>query len=86
MADKKQLDIAERLQVLLLEDFETRIKSDEGLTPTDRATLARLLTQNGWSLDPAQVPQGLRDKLSTRTKASDLNDDDADVLPMRRQG
>lgn len=86
MADKKQLDIAERLQTLLLEDFENRIKTEAGLTPTDRATLARLLMSNGWSLDPAQVPQGIMDKLSTRTNPTDLSDEDADVLPMRRKG
>lgn len=70
MDKKKQLELSERLQVLLLENFEQLAVSGE-LTPTDRATLARLLTQNGWSIDPAAMPQGLASKLTSLVKFDD---------------
>ena len=72
---KKQLQLAEKLQVLLLEDFE-RLANDGLLTPTDRATLARLLTQNGWSIDPSAMPQGLKDKLTSIVRFDDELDQD----------
>lgn len=76
----QQLEIAERLQLLLLEQFEELLEKgateDGGMTPTDRSTLARLLMQNGWSIDPAALPQGIRDKLSPDV----LLPDDEDAL------
>lgn len=73
----KQLEIAERLQLLLLEEFEELLNSSDpesGMTPTDRSTLARLLMQNGWSIDPAALPQGIRDKLSPDVQLPDDED------------
>jgi len=65
-----QLDIAGRLQLKLLERFEQLL--DEGeLSSTDAATLARLLMQNGWALDPALIPQGLKDKLTKKVEFDD---------------
>lgn len=74
----KQIEIAERLQLLWLERME--VMMNEGtITSTDMATLARVLLANGWVLDPAQLPQGLRGKL---TEA--IPDPDAfEALPLR---
>ena len=59
----KQSDIAERLQEKLMSRFETLL--DEGkMSPTDSATLARLLTQNGWSFDESRLPKHLKDRLT----------------------
>lgn len=59
--NKEHIVVTERLQMILLQDFETIFKNGTA-TPTDRATLARLLSGNGWSLDPAMLPEGLREK------------------------
>ena len=59
----KQADIAERLQEKLLERFEALLDSGE-MSPTDAATLARLLSQNGWTFDEAKMPKDLKDKLT----------------------
>ena len=59
----KQADLAERLQEKLLERFETLL--DEGeMSPTDAATLARLLSQNGWTFDESRMPKELKDRLT----------------------
>lgn len=62
MADT-QADIADRLQQKLMGRFEALLDSGE-MSPTDAATLARLLSQNGWSFDPARLPSSLRNKLT----------------------
>lgn len=59
----KQAEIAERLQAKLLERFERLLDSGE-MSPTDAATLARLLSQNGWTFDESRLPKGLRDRLT----------------------
>lgn len=61
---QKQVEIAERLQMLWLQRMEYLLASGE-ITSTDMATLARVLLSNGWNLDPSAVPQGLRDKLTS---------------------
>lgn len=60
---KKQLAIAERLQLKVLKRFEELLDNGE-ITSTDMATLCRLLMQNGWNIDPAALPEGIRDKIS----------------------
>ena len=80
---KKQIEITERLQTALLEHFETLLK-EKTITSTDMATLTRLLSQNGWSLDPAKLPQSLRGLLTTEVDPKDL--DDQDVIPITRAG
>lgn len=75
---QEQRSIAARLQLLLLLDFEEQFKS-KTITSADRATLARLLMQNGWSIDPKDVPQGLKDKLTTRMSPEDFGEDDGVV-------
>lgn len=74
MADQsKQAEIAERLQIKLLERFERMLDAEmadeEGIlgpamSPTDAATLARLLSQNGWTFDESRLPKNLRDRLT----------------------
>ena len=59
----KQSDIAERLQIKVMERFE-RLLDAETMSPTDCATLSRLLTQNGWSFDESRLPKNLRDRLT----------------------
>lgn len=75
---RAQTEIAVKLQRLLLEDFEAAFKAGT-ITAADRATLARLLMQNGWSLDPKELPQGLKDKLTTRIDPSEFDEDDGVV-------
>lgn len=63
MAQKKeQIEIAERLQIKLLERWE-RLMDDKELSATDAATLSRVLIQNGWNIDPSALPEGLKDKV-----------------------
>lgn len=69
----KQLEIAEGLQLKLLKRFDDMLE-DGSITSTDLATLTKLLTQNGWSLDPTRLPQKLRDKLTSTLDPEDLND------------
>jgi hypothetical protein len=75
---RKQIELAEKLQLMLLQDFNEQL-TNKTLTPTDRATLARLLMQNGWSIDPALLPKGLRGVLTDKVDASVISEDDADV-------
>jgi hypothetical protein len=79
----RQIELAAMLQDLLLEDFKAKLQTGE-MTPTDRATLSRLLSQNGWVLDPAALPQGIEDKLTERIRPEDLDDDD--IIPIRGFG
>ena len=83
MANQKQIELAEKLQMKALEYFENGFDTGT-LTATDVSTLVRLLSQNGWVLDPARVPQGLRDKLTSTLDPSDL-EDDGDVIPIIRK-
>lgn len=84
MADQnKQLDKAEALQDLLLDSFINLFKTN-GETAADRATLAKLLKENGWSLDPSRLPQTLQDKL--QLPPPDLDEDDQIVGNIARAG
>ena len=76
-----QVDKAEQLQELLLNDLKKLFKQGETTTP-DRATLARLLKDNGWSVDPSMVPQELKEKLTSKIAPGDDIDDD--VVPISR--
>lgn len=80
-AEKSQLGIAARLQEKWLEHMEHLFETKQ-ITSTDLATLARVLLQNGWTLDPKKLPQGLKDKLTTQVSPDELDQDG--VLPMRR--
>lgn len=67
---QQQVDIAKRLQEKWLKRMEYLLDTGE-ITSTDMATLARVLLQNGWSLDPNDLPQTLRDKLTKRVSFDD---------------
>lgn len=70
-----QIALADELQGMVLEDFKKLLQSGL-MTPTDRSTLVRLLSQNGWTLDPSALPMGLRDKLTRRVDPLDFEEDD----------
>lgn len=81
----QQVEIAERLQLLWLQRMETMF--NEGtITSTDMATLVRFLTANGWNLDPARIPKGLRDKLTTHLNPDDLDEEDSVVGRISARG
>lgn len=77
MADnkQKQIEIAERLQMKILQRFEKLIDSNE-LQATDAATLVRLLMNSGWSIDPARVPKGLQGVLTQAIDAAAIEEDE----------
>lgn len=83
LTPEQQTALAERLQTKWLQRMETLIDNGEA-TATDMATLARVLLQNGWSLDPKQLPQALREKLTSHVSAEEL-DADSDIFPIRRK-
>ena len=80
MSDTKnqQIEIAERLQLKLLKRFE-QLLDDGTMQATDAATLARLLMANGWNIDPAKVPTGLRGILTQHFDPRSLDEYDPDV-------
>lgn len=67
---QQQIALAEKLQLKWLQRMDALFDSGE-ITSTDMATLARLLKDNGWSLDPSMVPQRLRDKLTKNVAFDD---------------
>lgn len=71
-----QVSTAERLQAKWLTRME-KMLDDGTATSTDMATLMRFLVANGWNIDPARLPQGLRDKLTTHLSPEDLDEEDA---------
>jgi hypothetical protein len=70
-----QIELAEKLQQKILEDFADLLEKKQ-MTAADRATLCRLLSDNGWSLDPAAVDQTLADVLTKRVDPTAFDDDD----------
>jgi len=46
-------------------------------TPADRANLQKLLTGNGWSIDPATVPDHLKEQLNADLKLVEPDEQDA---------
>jgi hypothetical protein len=79
---EEQIQVAEELQTLILKDF-VKILKDNTASATDRATIIRLLRENGWTLDPALLPKNLRDKLTSKVSFDDdLSDDE--VAEQRR--
>jgi hypothetical protein len=79
MDKSSQIDLAKRLQSKLLRRFEYLLDQGE-MSPTDAATLGRLLAQNGWSFDETNLPQSLRSKL-TREVDPALLDEDEGLFP-----
>jgi hypothetical protein len=81
-ANKEQTAIAERLQLKLLQLYEAKL-NDGSITDTGMGNLQRLLSHNGWTLDPAALPEGLKGKLLSKDIPID-EDELPDVLPFRR--
>lgn len=79
MEKQEQLDLAEELQGLVLRDFKNLLKEGK-LTPTDRATLVRLLSANGWTLDPHTLPKNLKSMLLKDVDPLSFEDGDADLV------
>jgi len=75
MASQDQVDLATRLQQKLLERFEALMEEGDD-TPTDRATLSRLLNSNGWSLSPDSLPAELKDFITKKVDPRSLDDED----------
>lgn len=76
---KEHIEIANRLQTLLLKEYEKRL--NEGtISDTGMANLQKLLMANGWVFDETQLPQDLRDKLTKRVKPEEITEDDPDVI------
>lgn len=65
-----QIHLAQELQMSLLKDFK-RMLEDGSATAADRATLRKLLADNGWSLDPSNLKRSLKDTVDA---AMDLPD------------
>ncbi len=81
-ASKDQTDIADRLQLKLLKLYEAKL-DDGSITDTGMGNLQRLLSHNGWSLDPSALSEELRGKLLGSDIPID-EDELPDVLPFRR--
>jgi hypothetical protein len=77
LTTEEQIDVAERLQGKWLKHMEKLLDSGT-ITSTDLATLARLLMANGWQIDPAKLPEKLRDKL-----IDSIDESTFDELPVR---
>jgi hypothetical protein len=75
--------IIERLKLKWLQRME-KMLDEETITAADMNTLCRLLSANGWVLDPSRLPKGLADKVGERVDPTSFDDDDADVFPINR--
>lgn len=84
LAPQEQVEVALRIQSKLLRHMESLLDSGE-ISSTDIATLTRLLTQNGWTLDGTRLPSRLKDKLTAHFDP-DVPDADDKVVPIRKAG
>lgn len=78
LSQAEQTNIAVRLQTAALRLYELRLKNGT-LSDTGLSALQRLLQQNGWSLDPKKVPQGLKDKMTTKIDPKEFDEEDGVV-------
>lgn len=83
LTHEEQVNLATKLQTLLLRTYEIRLEAGS-LSDTGLSSLQRLLAANGWSLDPARLPKGLADLLTSQVDPKEL--DDEGVFPIRRNG
>lgn len=81
-ANQEHIEIAERCQLALLKLYEEKL-NDKTISDTGMGNLQRLLINSGWCLDPAQLSEDLRGKL-TEGLPVDM-DELPDVLPMRKR-
>ena len=82
LSHPEQIEVAKRLQTKWLLHMERLL--DEGeVTSTDLATIARLLSQNGWVLDSSRLPSRLRDKLTAEFDPTEADELDG-IIPIRK--
>jgi hypothetical protein len=75
----QQSKTAAELGDLILQEFRELLTTrKDDLTSTDRATIVRFLMQNGWTVDPKNIPEELKGMLTSEVKF-----DDTDDLPLR---
>lgn len=79
---QRQIKLLEDLQELLLEDFKLAFENNT-ITATDRSTLIRWLQANGLDLDSSRIPQVLKDKLTAKLPASEVDADEAEPRHLR---
>lgn len=79
VTQKEHVDKTERLLGFWLDRMEELFKSKE-ITSSDLATLERFFRSNGWSVDPAKLPQELRNKITEGIDPAAFDEDDPDVL------
>jgi hypothetical protein len=72
---QQHADIAKRLQDKLLKAYELLLDSGE-MTAADRKNLQDLLVRNGWTFDPASLPDELKNKLTKLVKFDEDLDND----------
>lgn len=77
--DVAQIELGQKLQSLLLRRYHARLK-DGTISDTGMAALQRLLASNGWTLDPAALPEDLRKMLTSEVSF----EDDDDIIPIRK--
>jgi hypothetical protein len=82
---KEQLQLFDRMKGKLLQYWNWLLEERKA-TSTDLATMARFFGQQGWTLNPAQIPKELKDYLKDTPVFTD--DDEAHVIDIatRRQG
>lgn len=76
---KEQAEVALKLQTMLLKDFLTLLKSGE-MTGTDRATLYKILRDNGWDFDPQNLPEELITKIRKQVSFDDSDKADLSIM------
>lgn len=81
MDNKKQIEIAERIQQKLLERWE-KILDDESASAAEVAVMTKMLRDSGWTLDPTRIPQGLKDKLTDKVDPTEFDDWEKDILKL----
>lgn len=84
-ATEKTRKRAERLESLidtLLDDFETAFANGTA-TATDRSTLIRWIKDSGFDLDPKRIPAKLKDKLTAKLPAAEVDADEAEPRHLR---
>jgi hypothetical protein len=59
----KEIAKLQKLRTLLIDNF-IALAANAELTPTDRRTIVTLLKDSGMNVDPNDLPQPLREKLS----------------------
>ncbi len=81
--DKAQVEQGQRLQKLLLDEFE-RMLTEGTMNPTDRSTLVRFLKDNGWTIDPSMLPDSLKGMVKLPAVDEEIEKDRVASLPEYR--